>query len=167
MLALELPELAATERLGVVLAAVLRPPALVTLTGELGTGKTTLVRYVLRARGVTEVVTSPSFTLAQSYRDGRGVPIHHLDLYRMAPGTDAGLFAWDDYLTAESITLVEWPEAGAESLPPADIAVDIEHRSPTARAARISAGAEFETGLRDGLCDAGLLPVVPRPGGGA
>ena len=165
MLTLELPGLAATDRLGAALAAALRPPALVTLTGELGTGKTTLVRFLLRARGVTAVVTSPSFTLAQSYRDREGVPIHHLDLYRLTPGPDADLFAWDDYLTEEAITLVEWPEAGSERLPAADVAVCLEHRSPTVRAASISALEELEAALRDSLCESGPARHV-HPGDG-
>ena len=75
-----------------------RPPALVTLRGELGTGKTTLVRDVLRALGVEGVVASPSFTLAQSYEGAGGLRLHHLDLYRLGRGADAALFAWEDYL---------------------------------------------------------------------
>ena len=80
------------------LAVALAPPALVTLRGDLGTGKTTLVREVLRALGVEGVVASPSFTLAQSYEGADGLRLHHLDLYRLSPGADAGLFAFDDYL---------------------------------------------------------------------
>ena len=95
------------------LAAKLGPPALVTLRGELGTGKTTLVRDVLRALGVERVVTSPSFTLAQSYEGRAGLRLHHLDLYRLGAGADVALFAWEDYLDDLSVTFVEWPEAGA------------------------------------------------------
>ena len=95
------------------LAASLAPPALVTLRGELGTGKTTLVRDILRTLGVEGVVASPSFTLAQSYEGAGGLCLHHLDLYRLGPGADAALFAWEDYLDGSSLTFVEWPEAGA------------------------------------------------------
>ena len=56
------------------------------------------MREVLRARGVRGAVTSPSFTLAQSYRGRGGEALHHLDLYRLSPGADVDLFAWDDYL---------------------------------------------------------------------
>ena len=105
------------------LAVRLAPPALVTLRGELGTGKTTLVREALRALGVEGVVASPSFTLAQSYEGADGLRLHHLDLYRLGPGADAALFALDDYLDDAALTFVEWPEAGAAELPPADVDV--------------------------------------------
>jgi len=160
MLTLELTGPDATERLGAALAAVLHPPSLVTLVGDLGTGKTTLVRCVLRARGVTEVVASPSFMLAQSYRDAQGVPLHHLDLYRLAPGSDADLFAWDDYLSEDAITFVEWPEAGNSNLPRADIAVTLEHRAPTARAALIRASRGVESVLHRRL--GGVVDADPK-----
>jgi tRNA threonylcarbamoyladenosine biosynthesis protein TsaE len=84
MLSVTLTSPAETRRLARALAAALSPPALVTVEGELGTGKTTLIREVLRARGVRGAVASPSFTIAQSYR-GRGAQrLHHLDLYRLS-----------------------------------------------------------------------------------
>src|SRR5512137_1230965 len=116
MIALVLGSPAQTRRLARVLAAELRPPCLTTIEGELGTGKTTLVRELLRARGVRGAITSPSFTLAQSYHGREGEPLHHLDLYRLSRGADADLFAWDDYLAADALTFVEWPAAGSEAL---------------------------------------------------
>ena len=68
-------------------------------------------------------MASPSFTLAQSYEGDGGLRLHHLDLYRLAPGADAALFAWEDYLDGASLAFVEWPEAGAAELPPADVEV--------------------------------------------
>ena len=112
----------------------LQPPALVTIEGDLGTGKTTLVRELLRARGVRGAITSPSFTLAQSYRGRDGEQLHHLDLYRLSRGADVDLFAWDDYLGPRAITLVEWPAAGSEVLPAADVALELEHRTRQSRA---------------------------------
>ena len=102
-----------TEALGARLAAGLRPGDLVLVSGELGTGKTTLIRGACRELGVTERVTSPTFTIGRRY-SGR-LPVSHLDLYRLdsLAGEDPGLL--DDYLTADVVAFVEWP-AAAEPL---------------------------------------------------
>ena len=139
MLTLTLASAAQTRRFARVLAAQLRPPALVTIEGELGTGKTTLVRELLRARGVRGAVTSPSFTLAQSYHGRDGERLHHLDLYRLSRGADVDLFAWDDYLGPRSLTFVEWPAAGSEALPEADVQLELRHRTRQSRVARLQA----------------------------
>jgi len=146
---------AATRRLGSSLARLLQAPALVTLTGDLGTGKTTLVRAALRALGVSEVVASPSFTIAQSYIGHDGVRLHHLDLYRLQPGPDVELFPWEDYLD-DAITFVEWPEAGAAELPPADITIDLEHQSLMERRATVAASAVYAPMLEKALADPAL-----------
>jgi tRNA threonylcarbamoyladenosine biosynthesis protein TsaE len=129
------------------LAAQLAAPALVTLRGELGTGKTTLVREALAAYGVDRVVASPSFTLAQSYEGTAGLRLHHLDLYRLAPGADVALFAWEDYLDGRSVTFVEWPEAGAAELPPADVDLLLAHNSPDSRGLEVRAARTIEETL--------------------
>jgi tRNA threonylcarbamoyladenosine biosynthesis protein TsaE len=139
MLTFTLASPAQTRKLGRVLAELLRPPAIVTIEGDLGTGKTTLVREILRARGVRGAITSPSFTLAQSYRGREAEQLHHLDLYRLAAGADVDLFAWDDYLGPRAITLVEWPEAGSEALPAPDLRLELAHRSRQSRVARLHA----------------------------
>ena len=102
---------AATEAVGARLAAELAPGAVVLVSGELGSGKTTLVRGACRALGVREPVVSPTFTIGRRYRGD--VPISHLDLYRLdgLEPEEPGLL--DDYLTADAIAFVEWPEAGA------------------------------------------------------
>jgi tRNA threonylcarbamoyladenosine biosynthesis protein TsaE len=104
---------AETEAVGASLAADLGPGDLVLVGGELGAGKTTLIRGACRELGVTEQVTSPTFTIGRRYR-GR-VPVSHLDLYRVdsLAGEDPGLL--DDYLTPDSVAFVEWP-AAAEPL---------------------------------------------------
>jgi tRNA threonylcarbamoyladenosine biosynthesis protein TsaE len=150
MLTVTLSSPAVTRRFGHALAAALAPPAVVTLAGDLGTGKTTLVRHVLHGLGVRGVVASPSFTLAQSYRGRGGLKLHHLDLYRLSPG-DAALFAWDDYFGPEAMTFVEWPEAGAAELPPADIAIELAHRTRTSRTACVVARPELEAALAGAL----------------
>jgi tRNA threonylcarbamoyladenosine biosynthesis protein TsaE len=98
-----------TERLGAAVARELRPGDVVLVSGELGAGKTTLVRGALRALGVTEAVTSPTFVVGVLY-DGAA----HLDLYRLAglDAEDPGLL--DPYFGPDLVTFVEWPErAGA------------------------------------------------------
>ncbi len=105
---------AETEALGAELAAKLSPGDVVLVSGELGAGKTTLIRGASRALGVEEPVVSPTFTIGRRYR-GR-VAVSHLDLYRLG-GLDAeepGLL--DDYLTEDAIAFIEWPEVGAGEL---------------------------------------------------
>lgn len=99
---------AATEAAAAQLAERLRPGDAVLVSGELGTGKTTFVRGACRALGVTDPVTSPTFTIGQVYGGGE-VEVAHLDLYRLESleGEDPALL--DDYLTRERIAFVEWP----------------------------------------------------------
>lgn len=165
MVALTLASPAQTRRLARLLAVRLSPPALVTVEGDLGTGKTTLVRAVLRARGVRGAITSPSYTLAQSYRGRAGEPLHHLDLYRLGGGADADLFAWDDYLGSQALTFVEWPAAGADALPPADVRVELAHRTRNSRSARLWASGSLETAIAAGALAAGIRvePETPVP----
>jgi tRNA threonylcarbamoyladenosine biosynthesis protein TsaE len=151
---------AVTGRSARTLAGVLPVPALVTLEGELGTGKTTLVRGLLRAFGVRGAVTSPSFTLVQSYRGRDGLVLHHLDLYRLGPGTDVDLFSWDDYLDAEAVVFVEWPEAGAARLPAADVAIHLYHDTPRSRRLELHAAPALERACVAALCAAGAASVV-------
>jgi len=157
-----------TRALGRVLAGLLRPPALVTVEGDLGAGKTTLVRAALRARGVRGLITSPSFTIAQSYRGRDGERLHHLDLYRLTPGADVSLFAWEDYLTPDALTFVEWPEAGAAVLPAPDVRVRLAHRTRTTREARLAVAPALEAALLAALAAAGVeVRAVAAQGEGA
>ncbi len=100
---------AATERAGAELAAELRPGDVVLVSGELGAGKTTFVRGALRALGVTEAVTSPTFVVGLLY-DGREGPVAHLDLYRLAGLQDEEPGLLDPYFGPRTVTFVEWPE---------------------------------------------------------
>src|SRR5450759_4015696 len=160
MVALTLASPAQTRRLARVLARLLQPPALVTIEGGLGTGKTTLVREIMRARGVRGAVTSPSFTLAQSYRGRQGETLHHLDLYRLRRGADVDLFAWDDYLGTDAVTFVEWPAAGSEALPAADVRLELLHGTLRSRLARLHASAAFE----QAAAKAAVAEAVPLGG---
>lgn len=105
---------AATEALGARIAAGLAPGDVVLVNGDLGAGKTTLIRGACRALGVTEVVSSPTYTIGKRYTGE--IAVSHLDLYRLDDfGAEVpGLL--DDYLTADAIAFVEWPQRAAEGL---------------------------------------------------
>jgi tRNA threonylcarbamoyladenosine biosynthesis protein TsaE len=105
---------AETEAAGARIAAGLRPGDAVVVSGELGAGKTTLIRGACRALDVEEPVTSPTFTIGQRYR-GR-FPISHLDLYRLAGLEREEPALLDDYLDAESVAFVEWPAVAEPQL---------------------------------------------------
>src|SRR3954463_11308768 len=115
---------AETEALGAWLAGLLQPGGLVLGEGGVGAGKTTFVRGAVRALGHAGRVTSPTFTLASRYEDGR-VPVSHLDLYRLRGGVDVeGLILLEDKLGPDRFAFVEWPEA---------LAADQLGRPPTVR----------------------------------
>ena len=113
-----------TEAVGARIAAELEPGDLVTVSGELGTGKTTLVRGACRALGVVDPITSPTFTIGHRYH-GR-VDVSHLDLYRFAGVSAAEWGDLEPYFDG-AICFVEWPEAGKDVLPPARFAIALEH----------------------------------------
>jgi tRNA threonylcarbamoyladenosine biosynthesis protein TsaE len=123
---------AETEALGARIAERLRPGDVVLLSGDLGAGKTTLVRGACRALGVTGPVTSPTFTIGQRYEGGR-LPISHLDLYRLQTleGEEPALL--DDYLGSNGVTFVEWPAAGAGQLDRPALQVRLSHQGEERR----------------------------------
>jgi tRNA threonylcarbamoyladenosine biosynthesis protein TsaE len=123
---------AETEEVGARIAARLAQGDVVIVSGELGAGKTTLIRGACRALGVTEPVTSPTFTIGHRYR-GR-LPVSHLDLYRLEglEGEDPGLL--DDYLTEDAVAFVEWPAAGEPALENVALRVDLAHEGGDQRA---------------------------------
>ncbi len=106
--------------------AALEPPIVVALSGELGTGKTTLVQAICRGAGVSESVTSPTFALVHMYEGARYV-IYHLDLYRLGRAEELTNLGWDDIISSHSIVLVEWPDRGAGRIPPDAVAIDLEY----------------------------------------
>jgi len=112
---------------------------LLALQGELGTGKTTLARGLLRALGVEGPIHSPSYTLVEPY-DTRAGPIHHLDLFRLQ-GAEGELEAlgYRDYRSQPGLAIVEWPERGGAALGDADLRVRLEHL-PVGRLLCIEAG---------------------------
>ena len=134
-----------TERIAAVLAERLVPGDVVTVSGELGSGKTTFVRGACRALGVTAPVTSPTFTIGHRYR-GR-VDVSHLDLYRFAGVSSAEWGDLEPYFE-DAIVFVEWPEAGAGVLPPERVQVQLEHGGGDRRRLRL---ASSEATLLQGI----------------
>jgi tRNA threonylcarbamoyladenosine biosynthesis protein TsaE len=106
---------AETEAVGAALAARLRAGDVVILSGEVGVGKTTLIRGACRALGVAEPVTSPTFTIGQRYASD-GPPISHLDLYRLEDMDEEDPALLEDYLSPRGIAFVEWPTLAAPAL---------------------------------------------------
>ena len=124
-----------TESVGARVAASLNPGDVVTVAGELGSGKTTFVRGACRALGVEGPITSPTFTIGHRYR-GR-VDVSHLDLYRFAGVSPAEWGDLEPYFD-EAVCFVEWPEAGEGVLPPARFAVTLEHAGDHRRRIEVS-----------------------------
>lgn len=108
---------AETERLGAELASGLDAGDVIVVSGEVGAGKTTLIRGACRALGIEGPVTSPTFTIGHRYGGGR-LPISHLDLYRLGSleGEDPALL--DDYLDPRGVAFVEWPAVAEPQLAP-------------------------------------------------
>jgi tRNA threonylcarbamoyladenosine biosynthesis protein TsaE len=123
---------AETESLGAELAGGLSDGDVVLVRGDLGSGKTTLVRGAARALGVTQAVTSPSFSIGHRYR-ARQLTVSHLDLYRLAglENEDPGLLS--DYIGPGRIAFVEWPQGAGGELSSARLRVSLAHRGADRR----------------------------------
>jgi len=129
---LDTPE--ATERSGRCMGAALDAdwpahPVLVTLTGELGAGKTTWVRGLLRGMGWRGSVRSPTYTLIEPYEVAAG-RVYHIDLYRVGDGSELEVLGIREILAEPALCLVEWPERGAEMLPAPDLEISLAHSGP-------------------------------------
>jgi tRNA threonylcarbamoyladenosine biosynthesis protein TsaE len=124
-----------TESIAGRLAGQLAPGDIVTVSGELGSGKTTFVRGAARALGVTDPVTSPTYTIGNRYRGS--VVVSHLDLYRFEQLTSPEWGDVEPYFD-EAVVFVEWPEAGTAVLPPARAGVELRHVTDNRRALRIT-----------------------------
>jgi tRNA threonylcarbamoyladenosine biosynthesis protein TsaE len=134
---------AETEALGASVAQLLRPGDVVLVQGELGAGKTTLVRGACRALGIEEPVTSPTFSIGHLYRGS--LTVAHLDLYRFVGLSAAEWGDLEPYFDG-TVAFVEWPEAGLAALPSPRLTLTLAHVSPQER--RISADGPDERMLR-------------------
>lgn len=131
------------------LAQAVGPRGLIFLDGDLGAGKTTLVRGFLRACGHDGAVRSPTYTLIEPYEAG-GRRIYHLDLYRLSDGEELEYLGLRDLLDEQAVLLVEWPERGEGWLPPADLTVKITYQG-SGRQLRLSAATSVGKSILDSL----------------
>ena len=139
---------AETEEIAARLARELVPGDVVTISGELGSGKTTFVRGACRALGVTAPVTSPTYTIGHRYE---GDPdVSHLDLYRFTAVSSAEWGDLEPYFE-NAIVFVEWPEAAAGGLPSLRAAVRLEHIGEQSRRIAIEGGVTLDNAADPGL----------------
>ncbi len=100
---------AETEALGARLAALLRGGDVIAFRGDLGAGKTAFTRGLARGLGITDPVTSPTYTIVNEYPQGR-IPLFHFDMYRLGDAEELFDLGWEDYLAREGVCAVEWSE---------------------------------------------------------
>lgn len=112
--------------LGLELAAALEPGDIIAMVGNLGTGKTTLSKYIAEGLGVTEALSSPTFNIVKEYRSGR-LPLFHFDVYRLSSGDDLVDIGAEDYLYGDGVCLIEWADIVADILPEETIVIRLEY----------------------------------------
>lgn len=113
---------------GARLAQAIESPCVLYLKGNLGTGKTTLARGILRGLGHQGAVRSPTYTLVEPYTLAE-THLYHLDLYRLGDPQELEYLGLRDFLADDALWVVEWPERGAGMLPPADLLIQINYCS--------------------------------------
>lgn len=105
-----------TKKFGKKLADHLKPNDILALTGDLGTGKTTLTKAIAEGLGVRENITSPTFTIVKEYHSGR-LPLFHFDVYRLESGEELLAIGGDEYFSRGGVCVIEWADKVAEVLP--------------------------------------------------
>lgn len=161
MMLLQLADPATTEALGRALAATRPPHAVVHLQGDLGAGKSTLARALLRALGVEGAIRSPTYTLVERYPIPEG-EAWHLDLYRIGDAAELDFLGLDDAVA--TLWLVEWPERAGSALPAEDLRVELG-MSGAGRSAYLHARSDIgriwlaQLGMRSDLADLAVQPV--------
>jgi tRNA threonylcarbamoyladenosine biosynthesis protein TsaE len=158
-----LPGAEATEALGAALARGYPGSAAVSaglyLEGDLGAGKTTCVRSLLRALGVSGLIRSPTFTLVESYRLTELTCVH-VDLYRLSGPQEVEELGLRDFWGAGCLLLVEWPSRGAKALPAPDLELSLSFADAGRRARMRAHGALGEEWLRNLRNDTRLIPYL-------
>ena len=129
---------AETRALGKNLAARLQPGDVLLLEGDLGAGKSELTRGIAAGLGVTETVTSPSFTILNVYESGR-CPLYHFDWYRLESSEELYELGMDEYLGGDGIAVVEWPEMCPDAVPENAVRIRLEATGENERTIDIGA----------------------------
>lgn len=137
-----------TEAIGVRLGRAARPDDVIALWGELGSGKTTLVRGIAQGLGIdVREVTSPTFVIVHEHEHGR-LPLFHIDMYRLSPG-DTPSTGWDEAISSGGVAAIEWPDRVERRLPADRLDVRLEHEGGDRRHIRIEPTGPRATRLRD------------------
>lgn len=105
-----------TRSFGLALGRSLKPNDIVALVGDLGTGKTTLTKYIASGLGIKEMITSPTFTIVCEYHSGR-LPLYHFDVYRIEDSEDMFEIGAEEYFDGGGVSIVEWADMIAEIMP--------------------------------------------------
>jgi tRNA threonylcarbamoyladenosine biosynthesis protein TsaE len=134
-ISIEIPTLAAVPAAAQQLAAAIAASgqSVVAFEGEMGAGKTTLIRALCAALGVEDDVSSPTFALVNEYRSGPGQPIYHFDFYRVDSEEEAARLGAAEYFDSGYLCLVEWPSRVAGLLPPQRLLVELAVTGPETR----------------------------------
>ena len=130
----------ATDEFGAELAKVVKPGLMIALSGDLGAGKTALVRAMLRALGYQGKVKSPTYTLVESYVIS-GLYLYHFDFYRFNDQNEWHEAGFREYFNKNSVCLVEWPEKAGDLLPQSDLRISLDIRE-SGRDVTVEAGSE-------------------------
>lgn len=130
-----------TEDLGCRLAGQLRPGTVIAYYGDLGAGKTAFTRGLARGLGITEPVTSPTYTIVNEYLSGR-IPLFHFDMYRLGSSDELFDIGWEDYLARGGVCAVEWSENVSDALDDA-ITVRICRLSDQEREITVEGGTHY------------------------
>lgn len=141
-----MPDAAATARLGAALAAGVLPGRVLHLSGELGSGKTTLVRGLLRALGIRGAVKSPTYAWVEPYRIS-SLDLYHFDFYRFEKKTEWLSSGLREYFRPDAVCIVEWPERAGSLLSPPDLAIQLRYEGDARQAAVEAPSAEGEAWL--------------------
>ena len=102
------------------------PPLVISITGELGAGKTTLAQSICSGYGVSESVTSPTYSLVHRYEAHRS-PVFHIDLYRLDNESQLTNIGWDDILAERALVIVEWPERAGDRMPDDHLHIELDY----------------------------------------
>lgn len=105
-----------TEKLGIKLAEKLVPGSVVALSGDLGTGKTTFSKAIAKGLGITSLITSPTFTIINEYKEGR-LPLYHFDVYRITDEEELYELGYEEYFYGKGVCIVEWADRIEDYLP--------------------------------------------------
>ncbi len=126
-------------RWGEELGAASKAPLVVALTGELGTGKTTLAQAICRGYGVSDPVTSPTYAIVQQYTSPKSA-VYHIDLYRLEDSSQLTNIGWDDITSDRALVIVEWPERAGNRMPADPLRIELAYVADDATKRLLLAG---------------------------